>query len=344
MIPISVIIPVYNSEKYIKNCVESLKAQTFSQWEAIFVNDGSRDKSGEILDAYAANDSRVCVIHTPNGGVSAARNIGISNAHGTRVMFLDSDDALEPDTLKCLYELTLEHDYDVICWSLRTSTEPYPQFFSMSDEKTVALETDEKTLYELRLRAFSGWSLDNKKDASMHLVVTKLIKKSLIKENNICFDTTLKYHEDTLFCIEVMQCAKSAIAINRYFYIRTIHSESASVSFCNTILDGNKKCLNLFGQYINAYHKGDSRFEVAYMKYQLAWFMQILKLDYMNPNAAYTQKKRIKKIGDLMVEKCFCPQITFQTKGLKKSHIVLWLMVKMKWKRAVYCAVKFHLV
>ena len=94
---ISVIIPVYNGEKYIKRCIESIKKQTFYNWEVILVDDGSKDKTGEICDKYAGEDIRIKVIHKSNEGVSIARNVGINNATGDYITFIDSDDWIDSD-------------------------------------------------------------------------------------------------------------------------------------------------------------------------------------------------------------------------------------------------------
>ncbi len=96
---ISVIVPVYNAESTLQRCVDSILAQTFEDFELILINDGSKDQSGDICDEYAAKDSRVKVIHKPNGGVSSARNAGLRIAHGEYIAFIDSDDYIDNDYL-----------------------------------------------------------------------------------------------------------------------------------------------------------------------------------------------------------------------------------------------------
>ena len=92
---ISVIIPVYNAEKYLYRCIDSVLVQTFTNWELLLIDDGSKDSSGVICDEYAAKDARVRVFHKENGGVSSARNLGLDNARGEWVAFVDSDDYIE---------------------------------------------------------------------------------------------------------------------------------------------------------------------------------------------------------------------------------------------------------
>lgn len=111
---ISAIVPVYNSEKYLRRCLDSLIAQTYQNLEIILIDDGSKDRSGAICDEYAARDSRIVCVHQPNGGVSKARNKGLSIARGDYYSFPDSDDYLEPDTYAYLLQRMEEHQADAV--------------------------------------------------------------------------------------------------------------------------------------------------------------------------------------------------------------------------------------
>ena len=106
---ISVIVPVYNTEKYLRRCIDSVLAQTYADFELLLIDDGSKDKSGEICDEYAQKDARVRVFHMENGGVSSARNLGLDNARGEWVAFVDSDDYIEENYLKS-FEGNLDAD------------------------------------------------------------------------------------------------------------------------------------------------------------------------------------------------------------------------------------------
>ncbi len=120
---ISVIIPVYKVEKYLKRCVDSVLAQTYENIEIILVDDGSPDNCGEMCDEYARADSRVVVIHKENGGVSAARNIGVERSHGEYVTFVDSDDYISPDYVEYLYSLLSDNDADVAIADFKKTSE-----------------------------------------------------------------------------------------------------------------------------------------------------------------------------------------------------------------------------
>lgn len=122
---ISVIVPVYNVEPYIRRCIDSILAQTFTDFELILVDDGSPDNCGKICDEYAQNDNRIHVIHQENGGLSAARNAGIDfafeNSDSRWLNFIDSDDWVHPEYLERLYQATVEHDVAVsVCGYVET--------------------------------------------------------------------------------------------------------------------------------------------------------------------------------------------------------------------------------
>lgn len=112
---VSVIIPVYKVEKYLRQCVDSVLAQTYHNLEIILIDDGSPDSSGDICEEYAGRDSRIRVIHQENGGLSKARNTGLSNAHGEYITFIDSDDFVDPRYVETLLKMTTENDASISC-------------------------------------------------------------------------------------------------------------------------------------------------------------------------------------------------------------------------------------
>ncbi|MDY6045843.1 MAG: glycosyltransferase family 2 protein, partial [Anaerobutyricum sp.] len=114
MAEISMIVPVYQVEKYIAQCIESVINQTFHDFELILIDDGSKDNSGKICDSYAEKDNRIRVIHTENKGAAAARNMGLEQASGRYITFLDGDDYLAENMLERLYEVIDGSEYDVV--------------------------------------------------------------------------------------------------------------------------------------------------------------------------------------------------------------------------------------
>ena len=114
---ISVIIPMYNVEKYLRMCLDSVLNQTFSDWQAICVDDGSPDNSGKIAEEYAVRDKRFVVVHKKNGGLSDARNFGMHYAKGKYIMFLDSDDFIHPQMMEFAYRFAERDNSGIVAFS-----------------------------------------------------------------------------------------------------------------------------------------------------------------------------------------------------------------------------------
>lgn len=114
---ISIIIPMYGVEKYLRRCLDSVQNQTFTDWQAICVNDGSPDKSGEIAREYAARDKRFVVVDKENGGLSDARNVGMQHATGDYILYLDSDDFIHPQTMEIAYSLAVRDGSDIVSFT-----------------------------------------------------------------------------------------------------------------------------------------------------------------------------------------------------------------------------------
>lgn len=114
---VSVIVPIYNVEKYLAECVDSILGQTFQDIEVILVDDGSSDRSGQMADDYAAQDTRVKVIHKENGGLSSARNAGMKVARGQYIYYCDSDDYISRDAIEILYDTAIRNDLDMVLFN-----------------------------------------------------------------------------------------------------------------------------------------------------------------------------------------------------------------------------------
>ena len=179
---ISIIIPVYKAEIYIHNCIESILAQTFKDFEVLLIDDGSPDKSGEICDKYAELDCRVRVFHNENGGVSFARQFGIDNARGEYTIHADPDDWVEPDMLEDLYAKAQEEDADMVMCDYFVNFKNEQQY-----RKSQPSALDHKTvLKEMFLQlTCSCWN--------------KLIRRSCYIKYGIKFDPELSYCEDLMF-------------------------------------------------------------------------------------------------------------------------------------------------
>lgn len=212
---ISIIIPVYNVEKYLPQCVDSILAQTYTNFEAILVNDGSPDNSGAICEEYAKKDSRIRVIHQKNAGVSAARNNGIEQAKGEWISFIDSDDYVDWDYLENFH--LKGNDSDIIIQGLDFYDHRNSQFFKQIKLQDTVVETV----------IFKQLIADNKV-LSNGYPYAKAIKRDLIIGNNLRFDTSLSFHEDHIFVLQVLNLShKIQLSSSTAYKYRCYHTTSS---------------------------------------------------------------------------------------------------------------------
>jgi len=184
---VSVIIPVYNAEKYLRECIDSVLAQTFDDFELLLINDGSTDGSGKICDEYAKKDKRIKVFHKENGGVSSARNLGLDNAKGEWITFVDSDDKVIEMYLYNLYKDV--ENCDIV-------------FQGIIKKKFNTKEEIQMIFYDevINIKDF----LQNHMITSYGFAVAKLFSFSIIKKNRIEFDECINFAEDALFLIDYL--------------------------------------------------------------------------------------------------------------------------------------------
>lgn len=214
----SVVIPVFNVEAYLRDCLDSVLSQTYDDWQAICINDGSTDGSADILNEYAAHERRMKVITQPNGGLSAARNAGIKAAEGEYVLFLDSDDWLEENALEIL-SMNLE-DEDMLCFSGR-------RYF---ESERVYHDAD-----QLKAQTYlSGMDYYNEnallsRDFAFVCVVLRIYKREFLSRHNLRFKEGI-FHEDNLFTPLACYYAEKVKVINECLYDYRVRSNSITTT------------------------------------------------------------------------------------------------------------------
>ncbi|MBR3017166.1 MAG: glycosyltransferase family 2 protein [Clostridia bacterium] len=266
---ISIIIPIYNVEQYLRQCIESVICQTYRDIEVILVDDGSPDGCPQICDEYAARDARVTVIHKVNGGLSDARNAGILAATGDYILFVDGDDWLNSgEDLAALADRASLTKADVISFS-------YTKIYDHSGKKMTCLpqETSMPTEYS------------QKKDQAKYLTErglyiasawNKMVRLSCLKRNNLFFKVG-ETSEDVVWCLQLLIAVESLDYLNRYIYCyrQRVGSISKTVSL--------KKCILLAEQIIRCTKLTLDAEELSkpcrfYIAYQIAAFMKMQTL------------------------------------------------------------------
>ena len=195
---ISIIVPVYNSEKYLDACIDSILSQSFRDFELILVDDGSKDSSAQICDEYASQDTRVRVIHKANGGVSAARNDGLDIAKGEYITFIDSDDWVEREYLETLSNY---RDYDIVFFSHRVIYEDG----YISEFLFEAKEGDKQNLWKI----VADLKKNNTDWNFFGYTWNKMLRRDIIEKYKIRFIEGLRISEDEVYTLDYCTHAKS---------------------------------------------------------------------------------------------------------------------------------------
>ena len=204
---VSIIVPVYNSEKTIKRCVQSVLNQTYTQYELILVDDGSTDLSGKLCEELAEKKNNIIVIHQKNGGVSVARNTGIDVASGEYILFLDSDDYLKSDMLETYVMEAKKKESDVIIGALE-----------LSDQSGKILAR--KTPVQKGCFGKEIWDQICRNSEVYGYAGGKMIAAKILQDTHIHFNPNLASQEDLAFCLEVYQAAEriSTLDYSGYCY------------------------------------------------------------------------------------------------------------------------------
>ena len=214
----SIILPVYNVEHYLRECLESVLQQSFADWEAICVNDGSTDNSAAILEEYGHKDGRFKIVNQPNGGLSAARNTGLKAATGEYVLFLDSDDWLESNALERISESLT--DEDILCFSGRRFFEKESQYHDADQLQPGSYATGMDYYNENALSV---------RDFAFVCVVLRAYKREFLLSHELWFKEGI-FHEDNLFTPLACYYAGKVKVINNCLYDYRVRANSITTT------------------------------------------------------------------------------------------------------------------
>ena len=253
---ISIIVPIYNVQKYLPECLKSIVEQIYSNLQIILVDDGSPDLSPQICDEWALKDKRIEVIHKPNGGLSDARNCGLKYVTGNYVCFIDSDDVLNPDYVKWLHDaITENHVLLAAC--------------------DIACFYDEDSIdFQVKNKSFQIYSAESALDQILNgvgiraIACNKMYKTDILKgETFVCG----KHHEDEFFTYRIIDKAKEIVFVEAPLYFYRQRAGSIMTSFSIKRLDALEAFLQrlklLEKKYPNLYRKDKAAFCVACVSY-----------------------------------------------------------------------------
>ena len=249
---VSIVIPVYNAEKYLRECINSLINQDYENIEIILVDDGSKDSSPNICDEYANKDKRIKVIHKENGGVSSARNAGIDASAGEWITFVDADDMVDNNYVSYLIELAVKNDSSI---SLTTYPKKFTQFEKennfTNEEKIITISGKDAAKMMLYYKiVISSWN--------------KMFNKKFLEKNKLLFEKDLSYGEGFEFVIHSMINANKVTISNKKIYnYRVDNNCSAMTVFKEKLVTGSIDSQNRIKERI--INKYSNKVELAEM-------------------------------------------------------------------------------
>ena len=209
---VSIIVPVYNAEKTIQRCVESILGQDFQDFELLLIDDGSQDASGALCDAFAQRDARVRVLHKENGGVSAARNLGLSQAQGVYLQFLDSDDWITADATTMLVRTAREYQCDLVI----------SDFYRVVGDR-VSHKGDIQEDTVLSREEYAAHMMERPADFYYGVLWNKLYRREIVERHHLRMNPEISWCEDFMFNLEYIRYAERfyALQVPIYYYVKT---------------------------------------------------------------------------------------------------------------------------
>lgn len=225
----SIIIPIYNTEKFLKECIESVLAQTFKDYEVLLVDDGSTDTSGAICDRYVAANDRLRVFHKENQGLLSARVYGISRASGSYIVSLDSDDMLRNDALALLYNIIKKNNADMVVFGASRDRDFSTRWNNLNLKPDVVLPKEK--LYKL---VCEGYELNN-------MVLKTFCREYAAKENEMLEYLSVKNGEDLLQSLEPITRSKRPVYLDETIYFYRKNAESITNNFQKDYYQSVKK-------------------------------------------------------------------------------------------------------
>lgn len=276
---ISIIVPIYNVENYLRECIDTILGQTYTNLEIILVNDGSTDSSLTICEEYAKENKNIKIVNKPNGGLSDARNAGLNVATGTYIMFVDSDDYLAPNSCEVLYNAIKETDLEFVSANFAFTNNdgtPWkkPMFSDKFENTELSIEDYKKSFYLLNCGVWN-----------------KIFKRDFIEKNNLRFEIGLPSEDDIFVTLAFMKAKKSYFINNVVYYYRQrdIKKGNLSISY-NCSMDYFK---GINKTYKIVYKNFKANKQMDFYRYYYAKRISYILYKFVD-STVLTDKERIK--------------------------------------------------
>ena len=333
---ISYIVPVYNAQLYLQQCVSSVLKQSYSNIELILVNDGSSDDSGALCDQYAARDSRVRVFHKENGGVHTARNLGMENARGEYVLFLDADDWIDEETTQHIVQIAEQHPCDILRFNYirefgHTSSVKRNTFVKEGLSEGI----DCRTVYRQTM-GLMGKEWKNPENFNfLATTCTSAYKRTLLAESNAAFESreAIGSFEDGLFNLRVMAKMKSFYYFDKPFYhYRKTNEGSCTAGYRQNFLQKQDLLFERLSALVQ--QENDPYFTEAFYNRIVFSCMELSLNAVKSDSGLWAQYREIRQILCNDWQRKACAQINLSDFSLKWK--IYFFFIKYRWTLPVY--------
>ncbi|MCM3568229.1 glycosyltransferase [Neobacillus mesonae] len=280
MLKLSIVVPIYNVEQYLPNCIESILSQTYKDFEVILVNDGSPDNCGEICENYAKKDNRIKVIHKVNEGVSSARNCGINLSKGEYIGFIDPDDTVEPEMYDVLLQTAKKNNADIVVCPIKTKNFINNTVSISPVWKDVGCVLDQEII-----RDYIIPSVLVERTYSLISCVNKVYKKSLFIDNQIRFENRKSHSEDAILNWTLLNKINKLIFIDKPLY--------------NYQINKRDSLTQIFRENFYEYILDNKNFKLEICKiYNLEKYSSTIKNHYVGVTLSFMQNVVIRELKE----------------------------------------------
>ena len=320
---ISFIVPAYNAEKYIEQCILSILEQNKCPWELIIIDDGSRDLTLQICRKYEEKDNRIKVVCQQNAGSAVARNTGLDMATGEWISFLDADDWISKDYLEKVYPY-LQPEYDFIMYSYCEIKDDFFRAMCQNGEEFIL----QKEEFELLVKDV----IDTERRlleaaASRSQFWTKVYRREFLEKHQIRMQPELRMSQDVMFNLCVYNVAEKAIFIPELLYNYRILNDSTCHKYSEEQVPRILKIMNAIGEYVPKTNLGEEG-EILFQKRILVSLVNACRLDFCHPQNPKSYTERYKAFLELRRQEPFKGALKWNiiTKFSFKKQICMWFV------------------
>ena len=311
---VSIIIPIYNAERYLVACLDSVLKQTYHYLDIILVDDGSSDASCDICDNYGRKDPRITVYHRENAGVSASRNFGLEHAKGKYVLFVDADDTMEPDMIRGCIQLADSYKAELIVCSFR---------YHLMNGSQIVENSLGSDFFGTELELFDHWYVALVKKNILNPPWNKFVRKDLLDTNQIRFPEKYSICEDMAFSVKVLAASKKTV-LSRHMYYN--YYKKSSGSLASMFHENYAEALNYFYEsayeYCNRFANNSKQLKILYTQYVNLTFMF---LNQICTRCQWDRKARYKEINKIRSNERFLLALNSTSLNSRKKLIIFLL-------------------